>query len=186
MTDDNGNYLVYRNGVYRREDPIEFTAADNSERCCSEVLETRGYHRSQDVGDTSGLSYTLWEHHTEGWVVNFGTACRFCCIHVADWPDLIDLLHKLSIIALAGLITEDYGYHGVYFPVRETHAARRSLSASLHSPGEAVRCRRSARRPGAVRLAVVRRARGVPRRGPVGPAPHRVGAPAGRAGDDQC
>ncbi len=68
-----------------------------------------GYHKSQDVGDESGLSYALFESRGETpktypWLVAFFTAGQGCTICCDSWPDLIDVLGKLSPIATAATL----------------------------------------------------------------------------------
>lgn len=89
-----------------------------------EVLGRAGYQRSQSFGDDLGANFTLYEmdstHENSGamptWVVVFSTHGTWCEIAVGTWPDLIDLLAKLSPIVTAGFIhwTNE---QGAYLPV---------------------------------------------------------------------
>ena len=70
-------------------------------------LKSIGFHRSQAVGDQNGLSYELHECSEErAWLVLFQTAGKATYILCETWPDLIELLSKLSVIALAGVIDQ--------------------------------------------------------------------------------
>lgn len=66
-------------------------------------LAMLGYHRAQVVGDEEGLHYELFEHakQREQWVVMFCTFGSYTTIACETWPDLIDLLAKLSPIVAA-------------------------------------------------------------------------------------
>ncbi len=75
-----------------------FTLPDGT---VSDELRKAGYLLTQVVGDTDGLSYDLYEHDEKGWLVMFNTASSSCEIVVSDWPDLVELLAKLSPIVLA-------------------------------------------------------------------------------------
>jgi hypothetical protein len=66
------------------------------------------FFRSQEVGDPCGLHYVLYEHKTAGeWIVRFCTSSFCTDILVKSWPDLIELLGKLSPIALAAILDEE-------------------------------------------------------------------------------
>src|SRR5262245_59047085 len=66
-------------------------------------LNRCGFSSSQGVGDDNGLHYELLEG-SEGWVVLFATADLCFYIRVKSLPDLIELLSKLSVIALAAAL----------------------------------------------------------------------------------
>jgi hypothetical protein len=96
------NHLfVYEGGRFTPGDPLGLDSAEDYQ----EALQKQGYLLSQDVGENCSLSYTLFEHEDDGWVVLFRTFGRCAWILCRDWPDLIDLLHKLSTIALAGVLS---------------------------------------------------------------------------------
>jgi hypothetical protein len=71
--------------------------------------ESDGFSVEQEVGDTNGLHYKLLvsDAHKEDvplrWIVSVNTACYGCLIQCDSWPDLIELLAKLSPIALASI-----------------------------------------------------------------------------------
>lgn len=69
-------------------------------------LADNKFHLSQTVGDEAGLHYRLYEGE-EAWLVAFGTAGRLCVIRCEAWPDLIELLAKLSPIALAAILDDE-------------------------------------------------------------------------------
>jgi hypothetical protein len=87
-------------------------------------LKAAGFGLSQTVGDASGIHYELWEHtERHEWIIVFGTAGYWCPILCQRWADLIELLAKLSPVALAGMIQEaDSG--DPFITVRLTRAAR--------------------------------------------------------------
>jgi hypothetical protein len=80
--------------------PTEVIGSEASE--VGDELYRMGYTPSQNVGDDSGLSYQLHEKDDpRSWVVVFQTASSYSVILVETWPDLIDLLGRLSPIVLA-------------------------------------------------------------------------------------
>ena len=94
--------FVFRNGKFIPGDPLNLDSHPDG----NTSLEKLGYHLSQEVGCAAGLHYDLWEHENRGWIIHFSTACRFCAVVVEEWPDLIELLGKLSTIALAGVLID--------------------------------------------------------------------------------
>jgi hypothetical protein len=110
--------FTYRDGKFIAGDPLGLNDSDS----INKALERHGYSPSQDVGDDAGLCYSLWEHDERGWVVCFDTATGGCTIVVEGWPDLVDLLAKLSVIVLAGTL-RDWDDNGkncpVHLPVRQ-------------------------------------------------------------------
>jgi hypothetical protein len=92
--------LVYEAGKFTPGDPLAL--GEDIEG----ALAKAGYE-PQQVGSEGDLGYTLWEKAPVGpWVVCFGTSGACCWITCPTWPDLIELLAKLSPIALAGLIRD--------------------------------------------------------------------------------
>jgi hypothetical protein len=73
----------------------------------ADVLGGLGFEQTQCVGEPAGLNYCLWERRDGGaWVVVFATAMTWCQVLCRTWPDLIDLLERLSPIALASLLAD--------------------------------------------------------------------------------
>jgi hypothetical protein len=96
------NRFVYEGGKFTPGAPLGLGDDD------IEAALVRAGYEPQQVGEESQAGYTLWEDtSTFGpWVVCFGMTNRCCWITCPTWPDLIELLAKLSTIALAGLIRE--------------------------------------------------------------------------------
>jgi hypothetical protein len=117
------NELVYGDGRFEPADPLGVAAVDDwTRRLCE-----KGYYPSQDVGNTNGLSYELYEHAEDGWAVIFQTAGRCCLVWCGTWPDLIGLLALVSGIALAGVLEEaDYSSGGARLPVSLPREKRRT------------------------------------------------------------
>jgi hypothetical protein len=70
-----------------------------------------GYSLCRRVGQEHDLSYELYVNHAndggEDWLVRFEAAGYLCSVRCDGWPDLIELLAKLSTIILAGLIRDE-------------------------------------------------------------------------------
>lgn len=66
------------------------------------------YDESQSFGETAGVSFVLYENRedAQNWIVRFQTSTSTVPIFVDSWIDLIELLSKLSPIALAGIFDE--------------------------------------------------------------------------------
>lgn len=68
-------------------------------------LLKEGFLKQSEVGNTNGLNFEVYEKgSSEGeWVVSFGTSFSACYIKCSGWPNFIELLSKLSSIAVASL-----------------------------------------------------------------------------------
>lgn len=68
-------------------------------------LRDAGYVECQTFGDTCGTHFDLHERDVADtgreWLVVFGTPFSWSLIACRTWPDLFELLAKLSSIALA-------------------------------------------------------------------------------------
>jgi hypothetical protein len=110
-------WYTFAGGTYTATGPLPgFNPEADS---ADEELTRLGFVRSQTVGDPSGLSYELREHEDVdkgGWVVLVQTAGRYCYLLCHTWPDLIELLAKLSTVALADCLRDSRGCEG-YLPV---------------------------------------------------------------------
>jgi hypothetical protein len=111
------SWCAYRGGRFVGQDPPSCIDEAPKDDDWAPLLAGLGYLPSQEVGDDTGLSYTLYEGK-DGWIVCFCTAGRCVWIVCDDWPDLIGILSKLSAIALSGLINKDYPDKRPWIPVR--------------------------------------------------------------------
>lgn len=91
-----------------------------------EWIANNGWYLSQTFGDINGVHLCMYERNCSisdldnpevNWLIAFSTAAYWHPILVRSWVDLIELLAKLSPIALAGCIKE--GGLGGFFPTKD-------------------------------------------------------------------
>lgn len=101
----------YNEGTFKQME-VKWLEASETDK----AIRENGYHIQQSVGDTNGLSYELFSNQEASlkFCIIFQTASEFCVIFVEDWPDLIELLSKLSVIAIAGAMGEGTTSGGVF------------------------------------------------------------------------
>jgi hypothetical protein len=70
-------------------------------------LADQGYFSSMAAGDAHGLGFKLYEHDAGGkFVVRCDTPTGCCFIVCSSWPDLLELLSKVSTVALCGAMRQ--------------------------------------------------------------------------------
>lgn len=97
------NDYRFENGRFNRCDPVvsHKKDPDDQEDDVDGMLISAGFTTSQHFGEPYGLSFTLYESDN-CFVVSYCTACKYCLISCTEWPDLIELLEKLSGPVLLG------------------------------------------------------------------------------------
>src|SRR5437588_9356522 len=95
--------LRFEDAQFKPDDWPEFVA--HREEDDDAFLSKQGFQKDIEVGNSVGLGFEVWESSkTEGeWVVSFGTSGLTCYIRCYGWPNFIELLSKLSPIAIASL-----------------------------------------------------------------------------------
>lgn len=100
---------IFKDGKFVSGAEVEFNEDGVADGCYP------GFHQSQAVGCTYGLHYVVYEKYDrdedgpyEGpFIVEFSTSGYWCPILCEGWPNLIELLAKLSPIALAAMMDGD-------------------------------------------------------------------------------
>jgi hypothetical protein len=97
--------FVFRGGQFLPCEPVYAGLPDAECADVDSLLRKLDFTHSQTVGCEHGLHYELW--HTDEpslkWLVVFSDTSYFCEIVCDSWPDLIELLAKLSPTVLAAL-----------------------------------------------------------------------------------
>jgi hypothetical protein len=100
--------LLFENGEFKEDHWPELSGDWDA------AFKAEGYSKCQTFGNDNGISFEVWDSNTEGaFLVVFQTADASCAIRCWGWQNLIELLSKLSPIALAGAI--EYGELGSPF-----------------------------------------------------------------------
>ena len=97
--------FVFRGGQFLPCEPVYAGLPDAEPDDLDSLLRRSGFTCSQTVGCEHGLHYELWHSDEPSlkWLVVFLTTAYFCQVACDSWPDLIELLAKISPTVLAAL-----------------------------------------------------------------------------------
>ncbi len=121
------DHYIFKNGHFISVSSVYF-GEDEFRGEWSSYLPDFGYMETKQYGGTNSFCFSLWEYvrgssasrhlkETPAWIVTIVTMYQSCVVRVFDWPDLLELLQRLSPIVLAGAIERSDSGRGV-FPVQ--------------------------------------------------------------------
>lgn len=104
--------LLFEGGQFKQDDWPELR--ESKENDDNVFLHKAGFSCINTFGNTHCVSFEVWQGKAQAeWLIVFSVPDYFCHIRCFGWSDFIDLLSKLSPIAIAGAL--DNGKFGSTF-----------------------------------------------------------------------